>query len=78
MVGNHSRITDSELRMLNKAALTIKPNAQINDVYNDVIGQLKIVSENIYCASCQDVIKQFHKMFPNVDIILVDGTRVGY
>jgi hypothetical protein len=78
IVGNHSRITDSEFRMINKLALTLKPNAQLGDIYTDVTGNLKIVSENIYCSSCQDVIKQFNQMFPNVDIKLIDATRVGY
>jgi hypothetical protein len=64
--------------MINKLALTLKPNATLGDTYTDIVGDLKIISENIYCTSCQDVIKQFNQMFPNVDVILIDGTRVGY
>ncbi|WP_240339567.1 deaminase domain-containing protein [Flavobacterium arcticum] len=78
VVGNYLRITDSEYRMLNKLALTLKPNAVLGYIYVDVVGNLKIVSENIFCVSCQNAIKQFNQMFPNVNITLIDGTRVGY
>ncbi|WP_232779836.1 deaminase domain-containing protein [Capnocytophaga canimorsus] len=36
---------------------------------------MKIVSERVYCASCQGVIQQFNEMFPNVKLILVDGVK---
>lgn len=67
------RITDSEYRMLNKFA--DEYGAVSGGVYPDITGSLKIVSENPYCPSCQGVIQQFHEMFPNVDLILVDGVK---
>jgi len=67
------RTTDSEYKMLNKLASDLgrtpgatKPNIK---------GELLIVSENPYCASCQGIIQQFNKMFPNVKLILVDGAK---
>ncbi|NQX86858.1 MAG: hypothetical protein HRT67_13330 [Flavobacteriaceae bacterium] len=50
----------------------------IRDVFENITGTLKIVSENPYCLSCQGVVQQFNEMFPYLNIILVDGTRVGY
>ena len=67
------RITDSEYRMLNKLADDlggIKGNS-----YPNITGEFKIVSEKPYCVSCQGIIQQFHDMFPNITLILVDGTK---
>ncbi|MEL4308119.1 deaminase domain-containing protein [Joostella sp. CR20] len=36
---------------------------------------IKIASENPYCASCTGIIQQFHEMFPNIKLILVDGVK---
>ncbi len=44
-------------------------------IYPNVNGTLKIVSENPYCPSCQGVIQQFNEMYPNINLILVDGVR---
>ncbi len=71
--GSWERITDSEYRMLNKLADDL--GAQSGNVYSGVTGSVKIVSENPYCKSCQGVIKQFNDMFPNVEIILIDGVK---
>ncbi|WP_241698700.1 deaminase domain-containing protein [Capnocytophaga canis] len=67
------RITDSEYRMLNKLAKDL--GAEKGKIYSHVTGELKIVSENPYCTSCQGVIQQFNEMFPNVKLILVDGVK---
>lgn len=45
------------------------------NIYPNIAGELKIVSENPYCASCTGVIQQFHEMFPNIKLILVDGAK---
>ncbi|WP_318345421.1 deaminase domain-containing protein [Flagellimonas baculiformis] len=67
------RNTDSEYKMLNKLADDL--GGVKGKTYSDVTGTLKIVSENPYCASCQGIIQQFSEMFPNIEIILIDGIR---
>jgi hypothetical protein len=37
-------------------------------------GTIKLVSELPFCDSCSDVIRQFREMFPNIRLILIDGT----
>ncbi|MFK8288266.1 deaminase domain-containing protein [Capnocytophaga canimorsus] len=59
--------------MLNKLAQDL--GAGKGKIYAHITGELKIVSENPYCTSCQGVIQQFNKMFPNVKLILVDGVK---
>lgn len=49
--------------------------AKKGKVYPYITGELKIVSERAYCPSCQGVIQQFNKMFPNVKIILIDNVK---
>ncbi|WP_172917730.1 hypothetical protein [Capnocytophaga canis] len=41
--------------------------AEKGKVYPYITGELKIVSENPYCTSCQGVIQQFNEMFTNGD-----------
>lgn len=72
-VGGWVRNTDSEFKMLNKLADDL--GGVKGQSYPDVNGTLKIVSERPYCASCQGVIQQFNEMFPNIELILVDGVR---
>ena len=67
------RNTDSEYKMLNRLANDL--NVVKGGRYPDVTGTLKIISERPYCPSCQGVIQQFNEMFPNVNLILVDGVR---
>jgi SMC interacting uncharacterized protein involved in chromosome segregation len=50
-------------------------DAKIGNKYPNITGELKIVSENHYCQSCQGVIQQFNEMFPNVKLILIDGAK---
>lgn len=66
------RTTDTEFKMLENFAK--KLNAVRGEVY-DYTGYLKIVSERTYCASCAGIIHQFNTMFPNVQIILIDGIK---
>lgn len=71
--GEWLRITDSEYRMLNNLANDL--GAERGGVYPLISGRLKIISENPYCLSCQGVIQQFNEMFPNIELILVDGVK---
>jgi len=44
--------------------------------YNtNVTGEIKIVSENVYCPSCEGIIQQFYIMFPKIKIIIIDGAK---
>nr|WP_255313458.1 deaminase domain-containing protein [Flavobacterium hibernum] len=71
-----TRNTDSEFRMLNKLALSLEPNAKITDQFLHYEGTLKIISENAYCTSCQGIVVQFNKMFPKINIVLIDATKI--
>ncbi len=71
--GTWLRNTDSEYKMLNKLAESL--GAVKSGKYPNITGELKIVSENPYCASCTGIIQQFHEMYPNVKLILVDGAK---
>jgi len=66
------RTTDSEFKMLEDFAR--KLGAVMGGQYN-YTGNIKIVSELTYCASCAGIIHQFNNMFPNVQIILIDGIK---
>jgi hypothetical protein len=67
------RNTDSEYKMLNRLASDL--GGVRGQTYRNITGELKIVSENPYCASCQGIIQQFNQMFPNIKLILVDGAK---
>ncbi len=67
------RNTDTEFKMLNQLAFDL--GGIRGGIYPDKNGVLKIVSENPYCISCQGVIQQFNKMFPNIEIKLIDGVK---
>lgn len=71
--GNWLRITDSEYRMLNKLASDLGGVKGVK--YPNITGELKIISENPYCASCTGIIQQFHDMYPKIKLILVDGAK---
>lgn len=70
---NWVRNTDSEYKTLNRLANFL--GAERGGRYPNIQGKLEIVSENKYCRSCRNVIDQFHEMFPNVDLILIDGIK---
>lgn len=67
------RNTDSEYKMLNKLANDL--DGHFGEVYLNVRGELKIVSENPFCESCQEVIFQFNQMYPNIKLILINGAK---
>jgi hypothetical protein len=67
------RTTDSEYKMLNKLASDLGGTPGV--VKSNIYGEIKIISENPYCASCQGIIQQFNQMFPNIKLILVDGAK---
>ncbi len=67
------RNTDSEYKMLNNLAFDL--GGIRGEVYRNITGSLKIISELPYCRSCQGVIQQFNTMFPNIEITLIDGVR---
>ena len=69
------RDTDSEYKMLNDLARKLEPNAKVGDVFSSHSGQLKIVSEIGYCTSCSGIIHKFNQMFPEIEIILIDGIK---
>lgn len=59
--------------MLNKLADDLGGKA--GNIYTNVKGELKVISENPYCASCTGIIQQFSEMFPNIKLILIDGAK---
>ena len=67
------RNQDTEYVMLSEIAHSL--GAKKGEIYNNITGELKIVSELTYCTSCQGVIQDFSKMFPNVDIVLIDNLK---
>lgn len=71
--GTWLRNADSEYKMLNKLANDLGGEASMK--YPNITGELKIISENPYCISCQGIIQQFNEMFPNIKLILIDGIR---
>ena len=48
---------------------------KLGDSYDYISGNLKIISSNPFCSSCQGVITQFHAMFPKLKIKLIDGIK---
>lgn len=65
------RNTDSEYKMLNKLADDL--GGVSGNKYPNITGEIKIISENPYCKSCQGILHQFSEMYPNIKLILVDG-----
>lgn len=49
--------------------------AKKGGIYPQIKGEISIVSELPYCMSCQGVIQDFSKMFPNVKINLIDNLK---
>lgn len=67
------RTTDSEYKMLNRLAKEL--GAVKGKVYKEITGEIKIISERPYCPSCTGIIQQFNEMYPNVNLILIDGAK---
>ncbi|WP_271729868.1 deaminase domain-containing protein [Aquimarina algiphila] len=71
--GAWSREWDTEYVMLSEIAKS--KGAVKGGKYPKVTGEIIISSELPYCVSCQGVIQDFSDMFPNLDVILIDGLR---
>lgn len=69
--GTWLRESDAEYKVLNQLAHSL--GAVKGQIYRNISGELKIVSERTYCPSCAGVIAQFHEMFPNIKLTLIDG-----
>jgi hypothetical protein len=67
------RDRDTEYVMLSEIAKQL--GAKKGVIYPEIKGEITIVSELPYCMSCQGVIKDFSKMFPNVKINLIDNLK---
>jgi len=67
------RNADTEYVMLSETAEQL--GAKKGGVYPEIKGEITIVSELPYCISCQGVIQDFSKMFPNVKINLIDNLK---
>jgi RHS repeat-associated protein len=59
------RSFDAEVHILETLAQRLQPSTK---------GKIVLVSELPYCESCAGVIDQFEKMFPNMQLVLVQGT----
>jgi The BURPS668_1122 family of deaminases len=75
-----SRTRDSEYLMLTRLVFDMQAKFpkfvfKQGQIYDDIVGDLKIISTNPYCISCQDVIKQFNTAFPNINLILIDNIK---
>ncbi|MCY7334040.1 MAG: hypothetical protein LH649_15615 [Pseudanabaena sp. CAN_BIN31] len=62
----HYRGMDSEYKILENIASRYTQNKKVK-------GTIKLYTERKPCASCQDVISQFRKMFLNIDVIVESG-----
>lgn len=58
------RANDAEAFIFENLAKKLTPNSS---------GTIVLISERAACDSCRGVIKQFKKMFPNVNIIIRQG-----
>ena len=66
---------DSAYKMLNDLARKLEPNANPGQAFPSHSGELSIISEIGYCASCQGIIQNFNEMFPNIKFVLIDGIK---
>lgn len=64
-VDEFDRAFDGEVFVLENFARRLKPTDS---------GAIRLVSERTFCDSCSDVVTQFRQRFPNIRLILVDGT----
>ncbi len=64
-IDEFDRAFDAEVFVLENLTRKLKPGDS---------GTIKLVSELPFCDSCSDVIRQFREMFPNIRLILIDGT----
>ncbi len=66
VTGNNARRVDSEVILLEHLANTIPSFAK---------GRIRLFSELPPCSSCSDVIDQFRRLFPNMEVIVSHGPR---
>ncbi|HTE13351.1 MAG TPA: deaminase domain-containing protein, partial [Chitinophagaceae bacterium] len=64
----HTRAFDSEVKLLEDFAEKFHSTPNVR-------GTLTLTSERLFCPSCEGVIQQFSKMFPNIRIKLVNGIK---
>ena len=64
----YNRAIDSEAKILEDIAHQLGYNKFCID--ENVIGNVYLITERAPCPSCQDVIEQFRKMFPNINVII--------
>ena len=74
-----SRINDTEVKLLEEFALKngAKPNTA-GQVFNNIEGEIKLYTQLCPCGSCANVIKEFRKMFPKVDLEIVTTTSKSF
>ena len=72
----HDRFHDAEMGMLEKLAALMTQNTKLptdsalNQLrFGEWTGTVDFVSDYVICESCQEVIAQFRRMFPNVTVI---------
>lgn len=64
----YDRLYDSEVKLLEAFAQRFHKTPNIK-------GKLTLISERTFCPSCESVIEQFQKMFPNVKVNLINGVK---
>jgi putative deaminase of polymorphic toxin system len=64
----HPRNYDSEIKLLEEFARRFHKTPNIK-------GRLGIISELPICESCSGVIRQFNKMFPNIEVYTINGVK---
>ncbi|MBX3255756.1 MAG: hypothetical protein KF862_16600 [Chitinophagaceae bacterium] len=67
-VGGYDRLFDSEVKLLENIAQQYRLTPNIE-------GSIKLISERTFCSSCEGVIKQFNKKFPNIKVEEVSGVK---
>lgn len=77
-IGGRPADADSEVKLCERLAHRVASDAlgkttAKGQIYQNLSGTITIFSERPVCASCAGVISQFHTMFPNVKVIVLDG-----
>jgi RHS repeat-associated protein len=67
-VGGYDRLFDSEVKLLEGFAERFHKTPNVK-------GVLTLTSELQFCPSCTGVITQFNKMFPNIQLNLINGVK---
>ena len=67
-VGGYDRLFDSEVKLLEAFAEKFHNRPNVRAV-------ITLTSERQFCTSCSGVVDQFTKMFPNVRLNIVNGTK---